>query len=278
MSRIIQISDSHILPDGHLAYGLVDTAKGLARAVKHITAVLPEIGPVDCVIVTGDLTDFGSADEYGRFRQIMSALPLPWLAVPGNHDSREAMRLAYADQEWMPPSGPICWFRDLPDFRVIGLDSCVAGMPHGELDAQTLAFLDEALATASGRPVLVGLHHPPFQTGILPMDVQPLRSPEALITRAAAHNGEVRIVCGHVHRSVARVVDGLFCQIAPAPSHAVALDFRAANPNSLALEPGAVMLHEWREGGFVSHLLPICDEQERHPFDMELSLRPFKGS
>ena len=273
MSRIIQISDSHILPHGHLAYGLVDTAAGLARAVKHIAAVLPEIGPVDSVIVTGDLTDFGSANEYARFREIMSALPLPWLAVPGNHDSREAMRLAYADQKWMSASGPICWSRDLPEFRVIGLDSSVAGMPHGELDEQTLAFLDQALATACGRPVLVGLHHPPFQTGILPMDVQSLHRPEELTTRAAAHNGEVRIVCGHVHRSVARLVDGLFCQIAPAPSHAVSLDFRDTNPNSFARESGAVMLHEWRNGGFVSHLLPITDKQERSPFNIDLSLR-----
>ena len=277
MSRIIQISDSHILPHGRLAYGLVDTAAGLARAVKHIGSVLPEIGPVDSVIVTGDLVDLGSANEYARFREIMSELPLPWLAVPGNHDSREAMRLAYADQEWMAAIGPICWSRDLPDFRIVGLDRSVAGMPHGELDEQALAFLDEALATAWGRPVLIGLHHPPFQTGILPMDVQPLRRPEELITRAKAHNGEVRIVCGHVHRSVARLVDGLFCQIAPAPSHAVSLDFRDANPNSFAREPGAVMLHEWRNGGFVSHFLQIADKQERHPFNIDLSLREIEA-
>ena len=273
MSRIIQISDSHIVPHGHLAYGLVDTAVGLARAVKHIAAVLPEIGPVDCVIVTGDLTEFGSAEEYARFEAIMSASPLPWLAVPGNHDDRDAMRLAYADRDWIPAGGPISWLRDFAEFRVIGLDSSVAGKPDGELDGQTLAFLDRALAGARGRPVLVGLHHPPFPTGILPMDVQPLQRPEELIARAAAHDAEVRIVCGHVHRSVARLVEGVFCQVAPAPSHAVVLDFQDANPNRLAREPGAVMLHEWRNGGFVSHLLPVTDDQERHPFDMELSLR-----
>ncbi len=60
MTRIIQISDPHIVPHGQLAYGQVDTAKALADCVETINRSLPEIGPVDMVIVAGDLTDFGT--------------------------------------------------------------------------------------------------------------------------------------------------------------------------------------------------------------------------
>ena len=62
MTRIIQISDPHIVPYGQLAYGQVDTAKALADCVETINRSLAEIGPVDMVIVTGDLTDFGTEE------------------------------------------------------------------------------------------------------------------------------------------------------------------------------------------------------------------------
>ena len=71
MTRIIQISDPHIVPHGQLAYGQVDTAKALTDCVKTINRSLPDIGPVDMVIVAGDLTDFGTKEEYQRFCKLM---------------------------------------------------------------------------------------------------------------------------------------------------------------------------------------------------------------
>ena len=54
MTRIIQISDPHIVPNGQLAYGQVDTAAALASCVKTVNRLLPEIGPVDlaCLLYT----------------------------------------------------------------------------------------------------------------------------------------------------------------------------------------------------------------------------------
>jgi 3',5'-cyclic-AMP phosphodiesterase len=59
---LCQISDMHIVPEGMLAYGRVDTAAMLERCVRKILA-LPR--QPDAVVATGDLTDHGSADEYG---------------------------------------------------------------------------------------------------------------------------------------------------------------------------------------------------------------------
>ena len=82
MTRIIQISDPHIVPNGQLAYGQVDTAAALASCVKTVNRLLPEIGPVDLAIVTGDITDFGTKEEYQRFREIME--PTTEAALPCN--------------------------------------------------------------------------------------------------------------------------------------------------------------------------------------------------
>ena len=58
---IAQISDLHIKPPGALAYGRVDTAKALERCV----AALNEFKPApDLVVISGDLADTPTAEEY----------------------------------------------------------------------------------------------------------------------------------------------------------------------------------------------------------------------
>ena len=57
MTKIIQISDPHIVPKGQLAYGRVNTLDALNACVETINRILPDIGPVDLAIVTGDVTD-----------------------------------------------------------------------------------------------------------------------------------------------------------------------------------------------------------------------------
>ena len=81
------------------------------------------------------------------------------------------------------------------------LDSCVPGKSHGQLSAAELARLENALATAGERQVLIGLHHHPLPMGSRWIDKVALRNPEdfyAITDRYA----QVRVVVwGHVHQS-----------------------------------------------------------------------------
>lgn len=266
MTKIIQISDTHIVPEGTLAYGQVDTAKALAETVTTINRLLPQIGPIDLVIVTGDLTEHGSEEEYRRFRSLMADLQVPYRVLPGNHDRREAMRTSFADAHWMPPTGPLDWQIDFEDFAVVGLDSLTANSAHGTLERATLSFLTDALAHLGGKPVLVGFHHPPFAVGIEAMDAQNLINANSLSTALSLHAGQVLMVCGHLHRGIAGLFCGRLCQVCPGTSHAVTLDQRANAGNSFIKEPGGLLLHEWRDGGFLSHLVPIGAYPGGYPF------------
>ncbi|OCW57032.1 phosphodiesterase [Hoeflea olei] len=265
MTRLLQLSDPHIVPEGQLAYGVVDTAAALADAVDTINRDLHLYGPVDLAIVTGDLTDFGSPEEYARFRNIMDGLPIPYRVIPGNHDLRENLRQAFSEDGWMPDSGPIVWSVDLPDFGVVALDTLVEGQHHGLLDDRAVRFLVDALEAFNGKPVLVATHHPPFATGIIPMDVNNLRNGSLLRDILDAYAGETRLICGHVHRSVTTVYGSSVAMIAPGVSHSVTLDQREENPHTLSLEPGGFMLHEWRNG-LVSHTVAARFPADRHPF------------
>ncbi|EET47666.1 phosphodiesterase [Thalassobium sp. R2A62] len=256
MTRIIQISDPHIVPHGQLAYGQVDTAEALTNCVETINASLPQIGPIDMVIVAGDLTDFGTEEEYQRFRKLMEPLNLPYRAVPGNHDDVAVMRTSFSDQPWMPVEGPINWIEDFDDLVVIGLDSSVEGKAHGHLSDATLSFLSTSLDVQDGKPTIVTIHHPPVLTGIEKMDIQNLRESTQLQAILSGYKGELRLTCGHIHRNIVAPFGGVICQISPGVSHAVTMDLRTGAPNCLTKEPGGFLLHEMRDG-IMSHHIPV---------------------
>lgn len=254
MTRILQITDTHIMDEGVLAYGVVDTARYLTAALDYLDQIRPQIAPIDAVIFTGDLIDSGTASEYLHFKRLTARLDLPVLAIPGNHDARGPMRaaLGLAGQA----DAPINWWRDFGDMVLAGLDSIVPGGPEGALGAAALAVLDEALAAADGRPVLVALHHPPFHTGIRMMDGMNLLDPSGLIGRIDAYPGELRVICGHVHRQIAGQAGRRVALIAPSVAHAVLLDHREDPPPDFIMEPAGMVLHDLK-AGFVSSLIPV---------------------
>jgi len=168
--HIAQISDLHIKPPGSLAYGKVDTAKALERCV----AALNEFDPApDFVVISGDLADTPTAEEYQYLKRLLAPLKLPFAGIPGNHDSRELMRAAFP-ASYAFPSGPLNQRIEVGGLDMLLLDSSVHRKPHGELEEPTLRWLDVTLASSSDRPALLFLHHPPFKAGIWHMDRQNL--------------------------------------------------------------------------------------------------------
>lgn len=265
MVRILQISDTHIVARGERAYGRVDTGAALARMVAAINQQVALLGPIDLVFVTGDLVDLGTAAEYAEFRRLTAPLTIPMVAVPGNHDDRETMRAAFEDQPWMPESGPINLRVDLDAVTVLGLDSAVTGAPHGALEPATLAWLQDQLDALAPKPLLVGLHHPPFETGIALMDRQRLLQSDGLARCLAAYPGPCRLVAGHVHRAVTTAFAGHPAMICPGTSHAVTLDLRGPVNSSYRFEPPGVLLHDFGDTS-VSHLLPCDGIENSLPF------------
>jgi 3',5'-cyclic AMP phosphodiesterase CpdA len=272
MTRVVQLSDTHIKPGGRLAYRKVDTAAALARAVAHINALAETVGEIDAVVMSGDLTDTGTAAEYAMFRDLTADLAAPLLVLPGNHDLGAAMRVAFPDQPYAQAHGPLDFACDVGALRIVALDSTVPGAPHGALGSDQIAWLDGELAASRGRPTLVFLHHPPFDTGIRHMDVQRLLDAGPFLDCATGREHVLLVGCGHVHRSISTMHRGTPIHIAPSPAHAVALDHRPDGPSAFRVEPGAVLLHAWSPlagvaaGRLVTSVSYIGDHDGPHPF------------
>jgi Icc protein len=264
---IAQISDLHIKSPGSLAYGRVDTASALERCVAALNAFRPK---PDLVVISGDLADTPTAEEYEHLKRLLAPLSLPFVSIPGNHDSRELMRAAFPLAEYALASGPLNQRVAIDGLDLVLLDSSVAGKPHGELDAATLQWLDATLAVSPARPGLLFLHHPPFATGIWHMDRQNLLNAGELATVVKRHPRVQLIACGHVHRGTLAMFAGIPSTICPAPNHAVDLDLAQLREPSFKVEPPAFHLHIWFPGeGFgsvVTHQVPIGDFDGPHPF------------
>jgi 3',5'-cyclic-AMP phosphodiesterase len=264
--HIAQISDLHIKQPGLLAYGRVDTARALERCVATLNQFAPK---PDLVVISGDLADTPTAEEYEHLKRLLAPLKLPFVGIPGNHDSREMMRAALP-QAYAFASGPLIQAIEIGGLDLVLLDSSVPGKPHGELDRPTLQWLEATLGASADRPALVFLHHPPFKAGIWHMDRQNLQNADELAAVVRRHPRVQLIATGHVHRATLTMFAGVPTTICPAPNHAVDLDLAELREPSFKVEPPAFHLHSWfpgeGAGSVVTHQVPIGDFDAPHPF------------
>src|SRR5262245_61728227 len=204
--HIAQISDLHIKPPGSLAYGRVDTAKALERCI----ATLNEFDPApDFVVISGDLADTPTAEEYEYLKRLLAPLELPFAGIPGNHDARDMMRAAFPEGAYAVSSGPLNQKVEVGALDLLLLDSSVPRQPHGELDAASLQWLETTLAASADRPALVFLHHPPFIAGIWHMDRQNLLNADEFAPIIRRHPRVQLIATGHVHRTALTTFAGV---------------------------------------------------------------------
>jgi len=274
--RIAQITDLHITAGRAPAYGVEDTFASAKRAIEHIRDLAPA---PDVLLVTGDISDAGSAEALIDAAALLKALDMPVLLVPGNHDHRgrflEAFSgYAYLRQNSVPER--LCYALDFPPLRFIGLDSVIPGYHGGGLDEITLEWLNNEL-DARRAPTIVFMHHPPFPVGIPSMDADSFAMAEALEDVLRAHPHVIRLLTGHMHRPFSRWFGGTLAVGAPSVSLPHTPDIGAPDVSRFTLEPGGFALHVLLDSAkpyesLVSHslLIPRLGAQFDGP-------HPFKG-
>ena len=199
MARFLHLSDLHAVPPGTKASGVLDTNALLREGIDRLLARRGALGPLDAVLVTGDISDDGSAEGYAIARAELDRFELPLLVLPGNHDRRDPMRTAFADAPGMPEQGLIDWTVQIGDTMVVGLDTLIEGEGGGELRRESLAHLASSIEQIGNQHLLVSLHHPPMTTGIRFIDRIALKNPKDLLQTLALAPVHTQIIAGHVH-------------------------------------------------------------------------------
>lgn len=197
--QVLHITDLHLIAEiGATLHGW--------RVHDAFEAVLSDaltFAPnADALLLGGDLVDDRSPDGYHWLNQRLRDLPMPVLAVAGNHDTPETMAHTLT-------AATIHGRIELDGWRIIGLNSHCPGTEAGRIGMEQLDKLARTLA-ADPRPVLVCVHHPAWPIGSDWQDSIGLADRDALIhTLAEAPNARA-VVCGHAHQAGAKMLgDGL---------------------------------------------------------------------
>lgn len=253
---IAHLSDPHVCAPGELYQGLVDSNGMLAAAVQRVVALDPA---PNLVIITGDITEHATNAEYAHAQELLAPIRQPVLAIPGNHDEREAFRRAFAGHGFLPATGPLHFVAtEFGPVRVIGLDISVVGYHHGDIDDATIAWLEAALAQELDKPTLILMHQPPVETGIGFIDAYRCFNGDRLAALVSRYPAVERVLCGHVHRHMSMRFGGTIAQIAPSTASSIALRLGPDAEPASFVEPPALLLHHWRgPRGLATHYLPV---------------------
>lgn len=162
-------------------------------AVEEITALDP-----DAVVAKGDLTTFGTLDEFQAFLDCYgTAFGDKLHYIRGNHDAAKGEEFAADAPQRV----------DLPGVTLAILDTVVPGHSNGQVTGEQLDWLDDVAANARQTVLVFGHHHPwmpgsntrePGYFGVNPDDS------EKLVEIAARRLAITGYFAGHTHRNRVR--------------------------------------------------------------------------
>lgn len=195
---LAHISDLHLAAGragaGHVRADAVARARAL---VAGLAAFRPAIG---LIVVTGDLTDGGTAEDYALLREVLAPLGRRCVLLPGNHDARAPLCAAFPEIPFAAPD-MLCTETRTGPVRVLGLDTLTEGEVAGRLGPRQIGWLKDKLGDGFAGPTVIALHHPPCTAHLGALDRNGLtEGADALRALIGATPAPVTVLCGHVHR------------------------------------------------------------------------------
>ncbi len=256
---IAQISDTHIRDHLGMFGELVDTSETLKKAVRLLNSLEPQ---PDVVLVTGDLTDDGTKEQYSLLLEMLSSLNAPLLPLPGNHDEHSEFLNAFSST--LPdeiPENHCSYVIDNFPVRLIALDTSLPGQHDALFSEDHELWLSTVLSQEKDKPTLIFTHFPPFETGINFMDLSGLKSADRL-EKIIRNNPQVKlVVSGHLHRSIQTSFASTMISVCPSTGNQLKLDLNPKNGSAVD-EPPGFQLHLWKNDRFVTHTGIIWDGKE----------------
>lgn len=252
---IAQISDPHITVPGVSPGAGVDSFANLQRALALVGTLDPRPAGI---VVSGDLVEHGTREEYGRLRDALADAGLPVWLMTGNHDRRDGLLEVFPELRAHHGTWGLQYAIDAGPLRMLLLDSLVEGKSGGLLDDARLAWLDARLGAAPERATMVFVHHPPVATGLAHIDSSMLANGDALAEVIGRHRQVVRVASGHIHRALACEFGGTTLTVCPSTAHQFVLDLRDGGRIVPAAETPAFQLHRWNGERLFTYTVPLA--------------------
>lgn len=196
--QFVQLSDLHMAsPESQ-------------QDLRAVLADLKMLAPTpDFLLVTGDVTDMGTAAEFRLYKQIMDSCGFVYHTLLGNHDSRWSGLQTTRIEALLGAPVQFAFLHN--NAQIIGLNSALPLEAWGDVDQAQIHWLRQQLGAAPSDAIrIVALHHPPR----FPQSSYLSDNPDFY---ALLDSFKVALCLnGHGHSSKAWTVNGLPLQMAPA--------------------------------------------------------------
>ncbi|WP_164111019.1 MULTISPECIES: PQQ-binding-like beta-propeller repeat protein [Sphingobacterium] len=175
--KFAQVTDTHV--GGHTG------ADDLRRTVADLNK---QMG-IDFVILSGDITEFGSDEELALAKQILDSLQLPLYIIPGNHDSNWSESGANSFRKVF---GGETFFFEHKGYQFMGTTSGPnMRMSPGQIPRENLVWVDSVFkANVDPSKPLISINHYPLDSS--------LNNWFELTDRLQQRNVQLAL-CGHGH-------------------------------------------------------------------------------
>lgn len=211
--RFATMSDLHL---GRTSFGVRHTMREPDSVVPH---------PIRCgrsaidgllawgaqrVVVKGDFVDSNSTTTWELARQLMADLPVPWSAIPGNHELAHGGQGAFQ----LAADHGVDLVRDVEAIDVPGLRLVLMNSAIEDVDVGRWGHLQDATCAAVGSttdPAMLLVHHHPQAMPIpthFPPGIDSVSARRFLLAVQRA-NPRVMGTSGHTHRHRFRTPVGI---------------------------------------------------------------------
>ncbi len=221
--RILQISDIHLGADVNRELLGVKTNESLQAIIRHIQERQTKM---DAIILSGDLSQDGSATSYKRLASLIDVFNVPIYFIPGNHDNQQVMRTVYPFENILDNRHIL-----FGDWQIILLDSQKPGAVEGHLKATELQFLRECLEKYPQHHAMIMFHHQPFNLGCTWLDKLGVTNAEQFWQTVENYSNVKVVFVGHVHQEFFQQIKNIPCYAVPS----TCIQFQGCRPD-FALE------------------------------------------
>tara|TARA_B100000780_G_scaffold13440_1_gene9079 strand:- start:1420 stop:2178 length:759 start_codon:yes stop_codon:yes gene_type:complete len=209
--RLAQITDCHLQADALTFYKGVDADAHLDQCLSWLHNNVK----VDLLMLTGDLSHFGSEAAYQRLKQKLSSLTYPCIWLAGNHDNCGIMQgvSGQAVQQLR--------VLDYEHWRLVVLNTTANadGNGAGSIASAQMEEFKQVLEDDSQLPVCVFMHHNSMPVDSMWQDPIMLGNAQQFNALVAAKPRVKAVLCGHVHQNFDQVVGNI--RFLATPSSAV---------------------------------------------------------
>ncbi len=186
--KFLHISDLHYSNDYQNKCGpFNEVFIKMTNPLEQIKSLIRQNKKYDFILVTGDICEFGTVQEYREVKNFLEDLFMcPVIGTPGNHDNIENFEVGF---------NPLFYVKEVDKVKVISFNSADAANDDGIITEETINVLRKELEKETDKKIILLTHHHLIRQQFVLNNAENSTKVEDIIKNSKA----TAIFTGHTH-------------------------------------------------------------------------------